>query len=103
VAVARGRSGDGKCEGSSAKFDSEFPPRRPALAPPLDCEAAREARVLSGPGATLLLELNFMERRIAVVGLGCVGLPAAVAFGPRGKIVGFAVERAAAGYLVFGR
>jgi UDP-N-acetyl-D-galactosamine dehydrogenase len=43
-----------------------------------------------------------MERRIAVVGLGCVGLPAAVAFGLRGKLVGFDVERAAAGFLVFG-
>ena len=33
-----------------------------------------------------------MERRIAVVGLGYVGLPVAVAFGLRGQVVGFDVN-----------
>src|SRR6185369_7882993 len=34
-----------------------------------------------------------MERKIAVVGLGYVGLPLAVAFGKKGKVVGFDVKQ----------
>src|SRR5215813_3019214 len=34
------------------------------------------------------------ERKIAVVGLGYVGLPIAVAFGKRGKTIGFDINKA---------
>src|SRR6185295_1992426 len=34
------------------------------------------------------------ERKIALVGLGYVGLPIAVAFGKRGKVIGFDINKA---------
>ena len=37
---------------------------------------------------------NHLERTIAVVGLGYVGLPIAVAFGKRGHVVGFDINKA---------
>ena len=35
-----------------------------------------------------------MNRKIAIVGLGYVGLPLAVAFGKKGSLVGFDVKQA---------
>jgi threonine dehydrogenase-like Zn-dependent dehydrogenase len=46
------------------------------------------------------LRRNFMaqkkenERKVALVGLGYVGLPIAVAFGRRGKVIGFDINKA---------
>ncbi|NOT22645.1 MAG: nucleotide sugar dehydrogenase [Nitrospiraceae bacterium] len=37
---------------------------------------------------------NERERKVAIVGLGYVGLPIAVAFGKRGKVIGFDINRA---------
>src|SRR6185503_3593337 len=34
------------------------------------------------------------ERKVAIVGLGYVGLPIAVAFGKRGKVIGFDINKA---------
>ena len=34
------------------------------------------------------------ERKVALVGLGYVGLPIAVAFGKRGKVIGFDINKA---------
>jgi hypothetical protein len=63
----------------------------PGTRPPLDCEAA--CRCLSASIVPVgCLGFFFMERNIAVVGLVCVGLPAAVAFGLRGNVVGFDVD-----------
>jgi UDP-N-acetyl-D-galactosamine dehydrogenase len=36
--------------------------------------------------------LSLMDRKIAVVGLGYVGLPLAVAFGKKMRVIGFDVE-----------
>src|SRR6185295_11144114 len=47
-----------------------------------------------------LLRRGFMaqkkenERKVALVGLGYVGLPIAVAFGRRGKVIGFDINKA---------
>ena len=37
---------------------------------------------------------NERERKVAIVGLGYVGLPIAVAFGKRGKVIAFGINRA---------
>ena len=39
------------------------------------------------------------ERKIAVVGLGYVGLPIAVAFGKRQRVIGFDINKAKIGEL----
>src|SRR5262249_1561117 len=40
------------------------------------------------------IQKKVSERKVAVVGLGYVGLPIAVAFGKRGKVIGFDINKA---------